>query len=69
MKKKKIQIVLRNSLDPEPDPELDPDSDFWLDPESMNMDPKHWMAGVNIFCETEPFLVGFGFLKHKEKQN
>ena len=36
---KKIQIVLRNSLDPEPDP----DSDFWLDPDSMNMDPKHWL--------------------------
>ena len=36
----KIQIVVRNSLDPEKDP--DPDSDFWLDPDSMNMDPKHW---------------------------
>ena len=35
MKKKKFQIVLRNTLDP--------DSDFWLDPDpdSMNMDPKH----------------------------
>ena len=30
---KKIQIVVRNSLDP--------DCDFWLDPDSMNMDPKH----------------------------
>ena len=30
---------LRNSLDP------DPDWDFWLDPnpDSMNMDPKHWI--------------------------
>ena len=37
--RKKFQIVLRlgNSLDPESD------SDFWLDldPDSMNMDPKH----------------------------
>ena len=31
---KKIQLVVRNSLDPERDP--DPDLD------SMNMDPKHW---------------------------
>ena len=33
--------MVRNSLDPERDP--DPDSDFWLDsdPDSMNMDPKH----------------------------
>ena len=30
-----FQLVLRNSLDP------DPDWDFWLDPDSMNMDPKH----------------------------
>ena len=29
-----VQIVLRNSLDP--------DSEFWLDPDSINMDPKHW---------------------------
>ena len=29
-----LKIVLRNSLDP--------DSDCWLDPDSMNMDPKHW---------------------------
>ena len=37
--KNKIQIVVRNSLDPE----QDPDWDFWLypDPDSMNMDPKH----------------------------
>ena len=35
--KKKIKIVLKNSLDPEPG------SDFWLepDPDSMNMDPQH----------------------------
>ena len=35
--------MLRNSLDPEPDPY----SDFWLDPDpySMNMDPKHWGGG------------------------
>ena len=38
---KKIQIVVRNSLDPAP--EQDPDRDFWLDPDpnSMNMDPKN----------------------------
>ena len=44
---KKIQIVVRNSLDPEPeqDPEPEPDSDFWLDPDpdSINIDPKHWL--------------------------
>ena len=31
-----LQKVLRNSLDP------DSDSDFWLEPDSMNMDPKHF---------------------------
>ena len=41
--KKKNQIVVRNSLDPEQDP--DPNWDFWLDPDSMNMDPKHcWLV-------------------------
>ena len=29
-----LQKVLRNSLDP--------DSDFWLDPDSINKDTKHW---------------------------
>ena len=38
----KLQIVLRNSLDPEPDP----DSDFWLDPDSMNMNPKNLLLGT-----------------------
>ena len=44
---KKIQIVVRNSLDL--DPEQDPDSDFWLypDPDSMNMYPKHWLYIVS----------------------
>ena len=32
-------LLVRNSLNPE----QDPDSDFWLDPDSMNMDPKHWI--------------------------
>ena len=49
--KKKIQIVVRNSLDPDPEQNLDPDQDavtdwdFRLDPDpdSMNMDPKHWL--------------------------
>ena len=27
---------------------LDPDSDFWLDPDSMNMDPKHCQLRINI---------------------
>ena len=31
--------MVRKSLDP--DPEQDPDRDFLLDPDSMNMDPKH----------------------------
>ena len=34
--------MVRNSLDPEQDP--DPDWNFWLDPgpDSMHMDPKHY---------------------------
>ena len=27
---------------------LDPDSDFWLDTDSMNMDPKHCQFRINI---------------------
>ena len=44
--KKKIQIVVRNSLDPDPKQDPNPGSDFWLDPDpdSMNMDPKHWFT-------------------------
>ena len=39
-----FRIVSRNSLDPDPNP----DSDFWLDPDSMNMDPKHCCGGGPI---------------------
>ena len=35
--KKNFQIVLKLKNC------LDPDSDFWLDPDSMNMDQKHWL--------------------------
>ena len=39
--------MLRNSLDPEPDL----DSDFWLNPDSMNMDPKHCFQFTSRFCK------------------
>ena len=44
-KLQKKQIVVRNSLNPE----QDPNSDFWLDPDpdSMNMDPIHCSA---VWC-------------------
>ena len=35
--------MFRNSLDP------DPYSDFWLDPDSMNMDP-NYCVGVSKAC-------------------
>ena len=34
-----FKVPGRNSLDPDPET----DSDFWLDPDSKNMDPKHWL--------------------------
>ena len=40
-KKFQIQVVVRNSLDPDPEQDPDQDRDFWLDPDSMNMDLKH----------------------------
>ena len=42
--------MLRNSLDP--------DSDFWLDPDSMNMDPKHCLKD-----EVWPEMVTYPVLK------
>ena len=41
---KKFQIVVRNSLAPDPEQDPDPDWDFLLDPDSINMDPKHCIA-------------------------
>ena len=38
--------MLSNSLD------LDADSDFWPDPDSMNMDPKHCSYAASIFLLT-----------------
>ena len=48
--------MVRNSLDP--DPEQDPDWDFWLDPDpdSMNMDPKHWVYNYKYIVAYQTLL-------------
>ena len=46
--------VLRNSLDPDSDFSLDPD------PDSMNMDPKHWFQSAE-FDLTKKLTCTYGF--------
>ena len=60
--------MVRNSLDPDPeqDPEQDPDLDFWLDPDSMNIDPKHWIW-IRIRIRTGSGSWQFGTIRIQSK--